>query len=671
MNLEVVGTQKLLRETEVVPQVDLLLGYNYSRYNVQTQDANGGIQQVSVGNPGFNLSQTITLVSIDNGLGTGVTPSNGNLQYGTFNNEVVRYSWNQNQARTDRDQERVELTARKSLFRGRWFQLQDQVLAGYSELYNKIASGNWQTLPGLYSFKGPLDLSPIRFGVQGDGSPAPGLYQNDRGNINKGWDKARYLNNFLKFGNFGGVSDRFILMAGLRKDKSDNWSTDTSVTAPAAGSVPTTTTSRAAQTERTSRQVGGMIKVTGGLSVFALKADGFQPNFGGLHEAMTGAPVGADTAQSKEYGIKFDLLDGKISGSISRYKITKHAWLASGFSTPAPLGHPRFDPNKPIIYNLGDANGTGFQPFPGFVSNGQTYTPNAAEQAAWSAAVAAGAVTLVSPINGKSAGPDSIYLNASNPAGAAWLNAFFAAAAPGWAGWPYHGNDINDPGINNATLDDAAFQNGPLQAAIPSTSEATGWDGTILFTPNDKLQIAFSAAVNSSVKLTNKGQWIKYPYPQDKWATWYFPNGGFGLKGQTLAAAYTDPTDTSTRTNTGVFPGDDTPKNKFTLFGNYKFSGNRRGWSVGAGGTWASKRAYFSGITHGSNQVQTDTAGQPIVLYMPSQLTLNGFIRKEWRGQGHDQSVQLNVENLLNDTKLYGLIYNPPISAKLTYDISF
>lgn len=670
-NLELLGTQKLLHETEVLPQVDFLAGYNHSKYNVQTQDANGGIQQVSVGNPGFNLSQTITIVSAGNGLGPGVTPSNGNLQYGTFNNEVVQYAWNQNNAVTNRDQERVELTAKKSLFRNRWYQLEDQVLAGYSELYNKIASGNFQTLPGKFSFKGPLDLNPIIFGIQGDGSPAPGLYQNDRDNINKGWDKAGYLNNFLKFGRFWGVDDRIILMTGIRKDKSDNWSTDTTVTDPSAGSVPTTTTSRAAQTSRISRQKGIMFKLTNELSLFALKADGFQPNFGGLHEASSGTPVGADTAKSREYGVKFDLIQGKISGSISHYKITKNAWLASGFSTPAPLGHPRFDPNKPIIYNLGDANGTGFQPFPGYVSNGQTYTPNAAEQAAWSAAVAAGAVTLVSPINGKSAGPDSIYLNASTPTGAAWMNAFFAAAAPGWAGWPYHGNDINDPGINNATLDDAAFQNGPQQAAIPSTSEASGWDGSILFTPNNQVQILLSASVNSSVQLVNKGQWIKYPYPQDKWATWYFPNGGFGLKGQTLAAAYTDPNDTSTRTNTGVFPGDDTPKNRFTLFGSYKFDGGLKGWSAGGGGFWSSKRAYFSGITHGSNQVQTDTAGQPIVLYMPSQVQLNAFVRKEWKAHEHNQSVQLNVDNVLNDTKLYGTIYNPPISAKLTYELAF
>jgi len=283
----------------------------------------------------------------------------------------------------------------------------------------------------------------------------------------------------------------------------------------------------------------------------------------------------------------------------------------------------------------------------------------------------AGAITLLSPINNASADRASIYLNASNPAGAAWLNAMFASAAPGWAGWLYHGNDINDPGTNNATLDDAAFQNGSQQAAIPSVSEASGWDGTILFTPSDHLQIVLSGSVNAKVNLTNKGQWIKYPFPQDKWATWYFPNGGFGLKGQTLAEAYTDPADTSTRTNTGTFPGDDTPKYRYTVFANYKFSGGLKGWVVGAGGEYVAKRAYFSGVTHGSNQVQTDTNGKVIVLYTPTQTTINCFVRKEFKTGGRNQYAQLNIDNLLNDDKLYGLIYNPGISAKLTYQIEF
>lgn len=668
-NIQLLFTQQLLKESDWLPATDFLVGFNTTKYDVNTRDANGGIQQVSVGNPGYNLSQTIVLTSLDNGL-DGVTPSNGNLQYGTFNNEVVRYAWNQYNATTIRDQVRVELTARKTLFQDKWFRIEDQVLAGYSELYNKIQSDNSQTLPGLYSFKGPLDLSPIRFATQGDGSPAPGLYQNNRGNINKGWNKAFYVNNFAKFGSLWGVDDRIILMTGVRKDTSDNWATNTDLT---VAGVPTTTTSVAAQTKVTSKQMGVMLKITKSLSAFALKADGFQPNFGGLREALSGAPVGADTAKSKEFGVKFDFMNGKISGSISRYKITKNAWLGSGFSTPAPLGKPRFDPNKPIIYNLGDANGTGFfNPFPGqFTPNGQTYTPNAAQQAAWIAAFNAGAITLKSPINGQQATPQSIYLNASNPAGAAWMDAFFAAAAPGWAGWPYYGNDINDPGINNATLDDAAFQNASRPAAIPSISEAQGWDGTLMFTPNDQLQIVLSASINNTVKLTNKGQWIKYPYPQDKWATWYFPNGGFGLKGQTLAEAYTDPTDTSTRTNTGVFPGDDTPKNRVTLFANYKFKDSLKGWTVGLGGDYASKRAYFSGVTHGSGQVQTDINGRVIVLYMPAQVTVNGFVRRDWKSHDYDQSLSLNVYNVLNDRKLYGLIYNPPISARLSYEIAF
>jgi len=668
-NIELIFTQQLLKESKWLPAADFLFGFNTTKYDVNTQDVNGGIQQVSFGNPGFNQSQTITLTSLDNGL-DGVTPSNGNLQYGTFNNEVVRYAWNQYNATTIRDQLRVELTARKTLFQDKWFRLDDQVLAGYSELYNKIQSDNSQTLPGLYSFKGPLDLKPIRFATQGDGSAAPGLYQNNRGNINKGWNKAFYINNFAKFGSLWGVDDRIILMTGVRKDTSDNWSTNTNLSPTG---VPTTTTSVAGQTKVTSKQMGVMVKITKSLSAFALKADGFQPNFGGLHEALTGAPVGADTAKSKEFGIKFDFKDGKISGSISRYKITKNAWLGSGFSTPAPLGRPRFDPTKPIIYNLGDANGTGFfNPFPGqFTPNGQTYTPNAAQQAAWIAAANAGAITLKSPINNQQATPGSIYLNASNPAGAAWMDAFFAAAAPGWAGWPYFGNDINDPGINNATLDDAAFQNASQQAAIPSVSEAEGWDGTLMFTPSDQLQIVVSASINNTVELTNKGQWIKYPYPQDKWATWYFPNGGFGLKGQTLALAYTNPADTSTRTNTGVFPGDDTPKNRVTIFANYKFKGDLKGWTTGLGGDYASKRAYFSGVTHGSGQVQTDSAGKVIVLYMPAQVTVNGFVRREWKSHGYEQSLQLNVYNVLNDRKLYGLIYNPPITARLSYEIAF
>lgn len=657
-NIELTLTQGITDEGDWMPRIDVFAGYNRSTFNTQTRDANGGITQVLPGSPGYALSQTITLAAIDNGLDDGVTPSNGNLQYGTFDNEVINYTWNRHDGETLREQERVELTAQKSLFEGKWYQIEDQFLFGYSEIYNELENTNWQTADNTYNYKSPNELTPIRWGAQGDGKPTAGLYQNNRDNINKGWDRAYYLNNMFKFGNLWGVKDRLILMTGVRNDKADNWSTNTNVT---NAGVATTTTSTAAQSEVKSKQFGVMLKLTNSLSVYALKADGFQPNFGGLHEALSGAPVGADTAQSKEWGVKFDFMNGKISGTISRFKITKNAWSASGFSTPAPLGHTRFDPNKPIIYNIGGGDSP---TNPWYISQGNM-------QATYDAAVAAGAVTSVSPINGQAAFAGSIYINASMPAGAAFLDAQFAAARPGWAGWIYQGNSVNDPGVNNAVLDDAAFQNAGEQAAIPTISQSEGWDGSLLFTPTRQLQIVLNAAIGTEVQLIDKGKWIKYPYPQDRWATWYFPNGGFGLKGQTLAEAYTDPTDTSTRTNTGTFPGDDTPENRFDIFANYKFEGGLKGWVVGMGLTWEDKRAYFSGVTHGSGQVQTDTDGEVIVLYMQERYELNGFIRKEWKSGRYNQFVQLNVDNILNDTDRYGQIYAQGIRARLSYQIGF
>ena len=87
--------------------------------------------------------------------------------------------------------------------------------------------------------------------------------------------------------------------------------------------------------------------------------------------------------------------------------------------------------------------------------------------------------------------------------------------------------------------------------------------------------------------------------------------------------------------------------------------------------TWEDERAYFSGVTHGSGQVQTDTDGEVIVLYMPERYVFNGFVRKEWKSGRYNQFVQLNVDNILNDTDLYGQIYAPGITARLSYQIGF
>ena len=670
-NIELKLTQTLLKESTFVPELDALIGYNHSSTTFDTRNVNGEINgPIAAGAPGYNLAQTIYTTAAANSIG-GQGSNNLGLAFGALPSSVVEYEWYTNHQRAERDQERAELTAMKSAFDGKWYHVEDQVLAGYSEILNNIAQSSTETIPGLYAYKSPLDLNPIRFGQQGDGKADPAMFANDINNDNRGWDSGYYLNNYAKLFN-----DRLIIMSGVRRDKNDNWSTDTSISAPGAAATPTT--SRALTAIAKSYQNGVIFEITKHLSIYGLKSEGISPNFGGLHNAVTGAPVGSDYAKSREYGIKFDFLDGKISGTISHYKITKTAWVAEPWYAPAPMGNPRFNPNKDIVYELsGGFNANGVpgsnSNFAGVSSQGAPVQTQPQVVAAWNAAVAAGAVYTVP---GAPAG--RLYLDASKPTGAAYLDAAFAAnqaSGGAWPGWLYQGDSNADPNINNATMDAAGFYNTPLSPAWQIIDQSKGWDGQILYSPNEHLQFVFNGSVAASVQRLNLGEWAKYPYPQDRWAVWYFQNGGFGLNGEPLNVAYTNPNDTSTRTNAGVFPGDDSPKYAFDGFMNYKFgdsfNGRLKGLSVGFGGQWHSQEEFFSGVTHGGQNIEQNAAGQPIVAYSPSKLTLNIMGKYEWRKWGHDQFVQLNVDNLLDDQKLYGLIYSTPLTAKVSYGIGF
>ncbi len=678
-NLELKATQLVLRESDWLPEINVLVGYNHSRWSYQTQNLAAGMNgPIAPGSPGYNLAKDITTSVIENALDPSQAPNNGNLQFGTYPSTVIQYTWNQGTGRTVRDQERAEITLRKSLFENKWYKVEEQVLGGFSGLKNDITTNAWNTngsLPGGYNFKSPTDLTPIVFGIQGDGKADLAMYQNDKNNQGLSWDRAFYANSYLKFGKFWGLADRIILMNGVRRDVNDRWTTDTQIT---QAGVATTTIGRAKQVVAHSRQNGLAIRLTDSLTVFALKSGGYQPNFDSVfHDATTGAPVGSDTADSEEYGIKFDLMKGKISGTISHYKVTKTAWSGAPWFAPAPLGHLHFDPTKPIVYNLiGGMNGTSnYNPLGFVVSGGGGQQNDPIVMAAWKAAVDGGAVTAVSPITGTSARPGSIYINASNPLGAAYMDATFNSTVGGWRGWPYDGsgdpNNFNDPGTNNAAKDAAGFMNTGQGAAYQTVDQAKGWDAQLLLTPTENLQVILNASFDQSVMRLSAGQYPKYPYPQDRWAPWYYPDGGFGLQGSTLAAAYTDPADTSTHVQ-ALFPGDDTPESTFAALGKYRFTeGSFKGLSVGLGGSWRSKRAIFSGITHGSGQAQKDQNGQLIILYAPSEYTINGFLKYDWKHGNYAQYLQLNIDNVLNDTKLYGLIYKSPLQAKLSYGVTF
>lgn len=641
--------------------VDFLAGYNYSTQDTQQRDVSAQLF-TNVGPAA--LQETINLSPIVPGRASSST----NVQTGDVPNSIAQYIWNRSDNDNTRHQYRVELSLKKSLFdNGEWMRMENQFLIGYSYLKHDREASTWITNPNEFNYRAPNDLSPLLFSEQGDGTPTVGLFHDNTSDseaINKG-QYVSYLGSML--------NDRLKIMAGMRRDKNDTSNTSMGRTAP-GDEFTTSSTVGESQTDDT-EQYGVSFKLTENLSLFALKAEGLQPNFSGQLLPDTGAPAGASSAKSEEIGIKFDLMDGRISGAISKYKIKKVGYVGAPWFSPVTFGSPRFDPNRDIVYNV--SNWTPSQA-PGGSNGGSGKLDSGAPYDAWVAGVASGAIFQSSEGNGA----ETWYVNASQADGAAYLDAGFAANAidtGAWAGFLYQG-ETGDSLVNNATMDTMAFHgNGSTSATILQTDESKGIDAQILFNISDNFQLVTNAAI-TEVERVNYGQWMTYPYREDRWAVWNYDNASWGTFNYDRSDIYGDPGTpgglgpaTETRTGEGQLAGDDTPKYRFDFWGSYKFNdGKLKGTTVGLGGYYESKREYLSGVTRGSGQNIFDQNGQALILYTDPRVNLDAMIRYDWRTKNDKpQHIQFNVTNLLNDRDIYGLIYSSPLAAKLTYGREF
>ncbi|MDP0501857.1 MAG: TonB-dependent receptor plug domain-containing protein [Verrucomicrobiota bacterium JB022] len=102
-------------------------------------------------------------------------------------------------------------------------------------------------------------------------------------------------------------------------------------------------------------------RLTEDLSLYLLTAEGVFPN-SGLRDGLD-QPIGAETTQSYEIGLKFDLWDGKISGTLSAFQIEREnaVWYWSDAPNPSrwvgganepQSASGRFDPSLPISYEI-------------------------------------------------------------------------------------------------------------------------------------------------------------------------------------------------------------------------------------------------------------------------------------------------------------------------------
>ena len=180
---------------------------------------------------------------------------------------------------------------------------------------------------------------------------------------------------------------------------------------------------------------------------------------------------------------------------------------------------------------------------------------------------------------------------------------------------------------------------------------------------------------NTTRTIIDQGKMPMYPYPQDRWAIWYFPDGNWGLQGATKEQAFGDPQDTSTWTGgpatTNGESLDDTPEHDFSFWTSYEFKdGDLNGLKIGFGGEYQSEREYLSGFTVSGDAV-TDSDGKRIKLYTGSKLQFNAMIRYDYEWKDNPTFIQLNIDNLTNDEDLYGYVYESGMSWRLQAGITF
>lgn len=638
---------------KITDDLHFLAGYDHSTFKFDQQDNLAALQTVAAGSsiPSWAVAPVTYagLVSNQAGITVGPQPS------------TIAYQWERHHQDNVHDQVRVELNYDLKLFRDRshWLQMNHSFLGGFSYTKETAEDHTRQTPGDVSNYHSPTDYSYFHYGRQGNGSAEASLVE---------WDNQKTTtSNPAWYGVYQGkvLDDRLTLIAGVRRDRSWNkvrqynpeYNADGTKRGDAAPSTIHSLTNR-----DTTHQYGASLDITPNreLAIYVMHSEGVEPNYQGKLD-LYGKPLQAALAKNNEVGLKFDLFRGKISGTVSKFEITRSRTQvgSSGlWYAPVVSGNLKFNPNKDIVYNANDLN----------PNNNAWNGAAVAATAQWNAAVAAGAAYQAT----NSAGSTNWYVNASKPTGSAFLDSVFANVYTqkqfGWWGWIYTGADPGslpfDNLVNNATMDD----NGAQKSVATGTDRSRGWDAQVLFQPTDNLQLLVTWSHIEKVVLSAQA-WPRYPYPQDRWAVWYAPISWSATAGRPLKEVYADPSDTSTFIAFGTgLPMDDTPKNQGTAWLNYQFEKTTalHGVSVGLGGEYESARTIYP--AYGQNAL--DNNGNSITLQTRSRVTVNAMIKYAFQLRGHASSVQLNVDNLANDRKLYGFIYGAPRRWQLTFDYS-
>lgn len=525
---------------------------------------------------------------------------------------IVEYRWRTAHSHENREQYRVEAAYAFEVARTRHTLLLGSTWdRSRNKLTGERTSNNPATGASAQNYRAIDDPSYFRFGAPGE---LP-LVAWQKASVFQ-WNRGHYLVHHGRY-----LGDRLHSIAGLRYDRADSRRNNFNAVTGAATNVQTRTNPD--PSAEVSPQIGLNYRIAGPLSVFALFSTGLQPvtNVDGA-----GVPFDPTKARNLEAGLKMDFLEGRVSGTLSGFRIERSNFPRRIWWAPRPAG-TAFDPARPISYYL----------TPSPVNN-----PGLADYAA-----------------------RTFFYD--NPADREIIRREFNAASDKNApfSWLY---DTNTTRANNPSMD--------IGADVPSDDEAKGFDAQLVLSPLDNWQTVLSYAYVQR-KITSGGVFVRHPV-YNEFSIWYMdrlgPTDTWGGGNH-----YANKEDSSTfegfNTNKGQSL-DDTPHHTFSVWTNYRVtSGALRGWAMGAGVQWNSGRDWRAGASgDGTTFIVRDTDPSSRVLdreITDPKLNVDALLSYTTKLAEREWRFALNVYNLLDDQQRYGEIYNRPRNFRLSAAVQF
>lgn len=394
--------------------------------------------------------------------------------------------------------------------------------------------------------------------------------------------------------------------------------------------------------EQGSPTVGVNVTIIKPVSLYVVSAGGLTPNAG--QRDGRGQNFDAETSQSKEIGLKVDLMDGKVSGTISFFEIDRQNAIYFTSFAPAPRvnrtqpGATGFDPRIPRSFGVrkelfNQVRSAAAASNPALA----TYLPTRPVTVFGQAATANTETSADIVINYDTLGSTNAIERAAIEAALTGKLPNGQAIAPiaGFTPGPFEAGRGGANWTGNSRGTDTAFGD-----------RSRGFDAQLILSPLPNWQVTFNYA-NVVRKVTEPFTFVDFIDPSDgknygtEYDLWVYAFGG--------PSQFGDPKLASSSTNSLLVGKslDDSPKDSFSILSNYTFEdGLLKGLSVRPSMIWSAPRQ--TGVPIGAGDLQVNALKTPDLPARTEYRLGFGYRRKI---ANRYWNFQLVINNLLDVQK--------------------